>query len=210
LYPAAAVLVGRWVAERAKQKARYDWPLVVFSLLLGVFYIAFSNAVRKLGLHWNEVSLLSAVAFGALVTGNLAQTLQWRWLIPGVATSLLLLVAWCSPVWKVKETEISERLLTRAAPPGQTIYALGLKKPSLRYYATRPVVFSDDHAQAQADIARHSGRVYAMRPEDLDAMRPQVSANDYTILQAQRRTILLQATPPATEKLPEHDTTPTP
>jgi 4-amino-4-deoxy-L-arabinose transferase-like glycosyltransferase len=208
LYPVAAILVGHQIYIRVKE-GQSDWPLLAVTLLLYFVCLALAIESSRYGVDSLTRSLWLLTAFGQIFIRQRFQDRQRRWIVPGMATALILLIAWCSPVWKTKETEISERLLTRAAPPGQTIYALGLKKPSLRFYAAGPVVYTDDHLEAQADIQSHSGRIYAMRPEDLDAMRPQVSAQDYTLLQTERRTVLLRATPPAFQKLPQHDTIPT-
>jgi len=111
----------------------------------------------------------------------------------------LLLSAWCSPTWRTQETNVSDRKLAEAAslavPPGGAIYALGLKHPSLRFYAARPVVYVDDHAQAAADLKAHPGAVYALRPEVLDELREKYGVADCRELLRYQRTVLIQATP---------------
>ena len=109
----------------------------------------------------------------------------------------MLLLTWCSPTWKTRDTDISERRLVAAAnritPPGQPIYSLGLKHPSLRFYATHPVIFTDDRAAAAENISRHAGVVYVMRPETLDDLRNKFGVTNTTIVARYARTVLVQA-----------------
>ena len=197
LYPAAAILVGRWIAEKRETLAYLVplWIYVGLSLILGV---ALFIAGRKLGVtadtRWLWLSALTAAAALTIVYRRQV----WVWIVPGSATALVLLLAWCSPMWKIRETDISERKLAAVAnavtQPGQTIYSLGLKHPSLRFYATRPVVFTDDHAAAAENLKQRPGVVYAMRPEALTDLRNHYGVSKYVVVTRYTRTALIRAT----------------
>ena len=45
------------------------------------------------------------------------------------------------------------------------IHALGFKHPSLGYYATQPIVHTDDRAASATDIQQHPGVVYVYADE---------------------------------------------
>ncbi len=197
LYPAAAILVGRWLVE--KREAINLVPLWIYAGLSFILGIALFIFGRKLGVTADTRALWLCVLTIAAVLSIIWRRQEWVWLVPGGATALVLLLAWCSPTWKTRETDISERRLAAAANavtlPGQTIYALGLKHPSLRFYATRPVVFTDDHAAVARDIQTHPGAVYAMRPNVLADLRAKYGVTRYEIVTRYARTVLIRATP---------------
>ena len=200
LFPTAAILVGRWLAEKRETSASFV-PLYIYaglSLLLG---LALFNAGGKAGVTLDtRVLCLSTLAAASLLCAVFRRR-QWIWAVPGAATALVLLLVWCSPTWKVRETDISERRLAEAANaaawPGQTIYSLGLKHPSLRFYAKNGVAvhFTEDRAAAARDLGSGGGSLYAMRPEVLDDLRRTYGVTKYRVRARYARTVLIQALP---------------
>jgi len=202
MFPAAAILVGRWLAEprgiwEKRETSGRLIPLWVYaglSLLIGagLFF-----AGRKFGVTLDTRVLWLLVLVAGAIFSVVYRRRPWAWAIPGCATALVLLLTWCSPTWKTRDTDISERRLVAAAnritPPGQPIYSLGLKHPSLRFYATHPVIFTDDRAAAAENISRHAGVVYVMRPETLDDLRNKFGVTNTTIVARYARTVLVQA-----------------
>lgn len=212
LYPAAAVLVGVWVAEyghklkTAEPTRRQIWayvvPLLIYVVCLVAAALPLAKAEAKYGLdsstisRWNSSGLMASLFTVLSILGKR----PWRaWLLPGLATAIFLLVAWCSPTWKTREADISERKLAATAaqtsPPDGVIHALGFKHPSLRYYSTRPVVYTDDHPASAEDIRQHPGVVYAMRVKDEDGLRGVYHVTNFQELWRYDRTVLIQATP---------------
>ena len=61
------------------------------------------------------------------------------------------------------------------------------------FYATRPVIFTDDRAAAAENISRHAGVVYVMRPETLDELRHNFGVTNTTVIARYARTVLVQA-----------------
>jgi len=200
LSPAAAVLVGRWMWKRPETLARfvglrmYD---AVLWLALGILLWTFG---KRFGVASSTLLLWDLVLAATLCYMKLRRTQEDVWLAPGIATALFLLILWCSPTWKTREADVSERKMAAFAalttPPDGVVHALGFKHPSLRYYSDRPVVYSDDHAAAAQDMKQHPGVVYAMRTSDEDELRGQYGVTDYNELWRYRRTVLVQATPP--------------
>ena len=198
LYPAAAVLVGCWLANRPETLAKIA-PLNVYAaanliLLLPLWKAAMKYDVSPVTLRlWILVLFLSAFAIVGL--GRRRGT----WLIPGTVTALFLLIAWCSPTWQVREADVSERKMAVAAalttPPDSVVHTLGFKHPSLRYYSDRPVVYTDDHAAAAQDIKQHPGVVYAMRTSDEDELRDKYGVLTLEELWRYGRTVLVRARP---------------
>lgn len=197
MYPTAAILVGRCLAEKRETSAHFA-PLYVYAGLSLIVGIALFIIGRKLGVTADTRGLWLGVPAIAAVLSVVCRRQVWGWHIPGVAMALVLLLTWCSPTWKTRETDVSERRLALAADavtlPGQTIYSLGLKHPSMRFYATRPVVFTDDEPEAAANIKQHPGGVYAMRPEVLDDLRDKYGVSNYEIVTKYARTVLIRAT----------------
>jgi len=207
LYPAAAVLVGAWLASAVHtQEAKTATRAETFRMLVPLgLYVALSLALvillfsvrAKYGIAPQTIIVWASV-WAATIPFCLALGPR-AWAIPGVAVAWLLLSAWCSPTWRTQETEVSDRRLAQAAslvvPPGGSLYALGLKHPSLRFYARCPVVYEDDHAQAAADLKAHPGAVYVLRPEVLDELREKYGVVNCRELLRFRRTVLIQATP---------------
>lgn len=211
LYPAAAVLVGCWLAtytEKYDAKAatrRETLSLFVPLGLYGVINISLLLLLPKqeakfsvahtTSLFWEAILSVSPILLGGW---------GWRraqaWLIPGTATALFLLIAWCSPTWKVREADVSERKMAVFAslttPPDGVIHALGFKHPSLRYYSEMPVVYTDDHPAAAQDMTQHPGVLYAMRTSDEDELRGKYGVTNIEELWRYGRTVLVRATPP--------------
>jgi 4-amino-4-deoxy-L-arabinose transferase-like glycosyltransferase len=202
MFPAVAILVGRWLAETCGILEKHEtsarliplWSYAGLSVVLGV---ALFFAGRKLGITLDTRVLWLVVLVSGAILSAVYRRRGWVWAIPGVVTALVLLLTWCSPTWKTRETDISERRLAavanRIALPGQPIYSLGLKHPSLRFYATRPVIFTDDRVAAAENISRHVGVVYAMRPETLDELRTKFGVTNATVAARYARTVLVQA-----------------
>ncbi|MDQ2799894.1 MAG: glycosyltransferase family 39 protein [Armatimonadota bacterium] len=206
LYPTAAVLVGSWLAYRPEALARID-PLkfyaaanllLLFPLWKAAVQFDVSPVTLRLWLLILVLSVFAIVAFGKR---------RGTWLIPGTVTALFLLIAWCSPTWKVREADISERKLAAVAaqtsPPDEVIHALGFKHPSLRYYSARPVVYTDDHPASAEDIRQHPGVVYAMRIKDEDDLRGVYHVTNYQELWRYDKTVLIQATPAKAPEVPK-------
>ena len=199
LYPAVAVLVGRWMWKRPETLARfvglkmYD---VVLWLTLGILLWKYGT---RFGVAFTTLLLWSIVLAVTLCYMKLRRTQEDVWLAPGIATALFLTILWCSPTWQVREADVSERKMAAAAarttPPDGVIHALGFKHPSLRYYSAHPVVYSDDHAAAALDMKQHPGVVYAMRTSDEDELLGTYGVANLDELWRYGRTVLVR-TPP--------------
>ncbi len=206
LYPAAAVLVGYWLAKQSeKQKAKsasrretlsFFAPLWIYAVLFMTALAFLFRVQAKYGIAPQTMSLWGVVAITTIPACLIAPR---PWAAPGLGIVWFLLIAWCSPTWKTREVDVSERKMAVAADaavlPGSSIYALGLKHPSLRFYADAPVVYTDDHAAAARDILAHPGVVYATRPEVLDDLRQKYGVTNYEIVQRYARTVLIRAKP---------------
>ena len=196
LFPATAILIGRYLAQKRETSVGLV-PLSVYAGLSIILGVTLFVAGRKFGVSQDTRVLWLIVLGGGAILCAGFRWRGWIWAVPGVATGLVLLLTWCSPTWNTRETDISERRLAAAAsritPPGQPIYSLGLKHPSLRFYATGPVVFTDDHAAAAENILRHAGVVYVMRPETLDDLRRKYAVTNYTQIARYARTVLIQS-----------------
>ncbi len=197
LYPAAAVLVGVWLAKLPETSLRFN-PLWIYAAL----NITLCLALRKLGPKYDVASVTLLLWLATLlVAGVLALIYQrraWVWLVPGIATGLFLLLAWCSPTWQTRETDISDRQIavwaSLTTPPDSVVHALGLKHPSLRYYTTWPVIYTDDHPAAARDIQAHPGVVYVLRPKVLDELKSKYGVTHFETLQQNAQTVLIRAT----------------
>ncbi len=194
LYPAAAVLAGYWLAK-LPGSLRFNplWIYAALNLVLGIALWTFSPkyGVAPITLWlWLFVLLGSAIAAVSRRRGG--------WIAAGIGTGLFLLLAWCSPTWQVREADISERqtaiFASLTTPPDGVIHALGLKHPSLRYYTTWPVVYTDDHPAAASDIQSHPGVIYALRPKVLDELRTKYGVTHFETLQRGDQTVLIRAT----------------
>ncbi len=192
LYPAAAVLVGAWLAKRGEISARFNplWLYTAFNALLG---IALWKLSPKYQVAPVTLSLWLLTLTGA---GLLALSRRGGWTAAGIGTGLFLLIAWCSPTWQVREGDISERQTaiwaSLTTPPDGVIHALGLKHPSLRYYCLWPVVYTDDHPAAARDIQTHPGVVYALRPKVLNDLKTKYGVNKYEELGRTDQTVLIR------------------
>ena len=197
LYPALAVLVGVWLARLPDTSPRFR-PLWIYAALNVALAVALSKLGPKYGVAPVTLTLWLLVLGLAAVLALVFQRRAWAWLVPGIATALFLLLAWCSPTWRVRETDISDRqiaiLASLTTPSDGVIHALGLKHPSLRYYSTWPVVYTDDHDAAAQDIQTHPGVVYALRPKGLNELKSKYGVTHYEVLQQNPQTVLIRAT----------------
>jgi len=217
LYPAAAVLVGYWLAKQAKPPgrlitgfatdrrtkrletlARFD-PLWVYGFLC--FIAVTVGGIMGTEAHVSDITVMPGVViFGLGIVQTFADKRRPNaWLAPGWTMTLFLLIVWCSPAWKTHEADVSERKMSvfaaLTAPPDGVIHALGFKHPSLRYYSDRPVVYTDDHAGAALDMKQHAGVVYAMRASDEDELRDKYGVSKMEELWRYGRTVLVRARP---------------
>jgi len=196
LYPALAVLVGAWLAKPSETFALV-WPLILYcgvniALLGALGPVAHKFGIARLTWALWMVTLAGAIPF--VVYGETRRV----WLVPGIAMALFVLILWCSPTWNVREADVSERKMARVAntltPPDGVVHALGFKHPSLRFYSVRPVVYTDDHAAAAADMKAHPGVVYALRTSDLDEMRDKYGVTNVEEVYRYGKTALVRAT----------------
>jgi hypothetical protein len=125
-----------------------------------------------------------------------------RRLAPGLGVASALLLAWVSPTWNTRAGELSEgvpaRLAAAHALPGEPLYAMALKHPSLVYYSGRRVVLIDDRVTAIADMAANPHHVYVMKVRDFNDMRARYKWNAYHLLYQSRTTCVLTGLPPST------------
>ena len=205
LYPAAAVLVGYWLTrhtekQETKSASRVETlsffvPLCIYAILFITALALLDKIQAKYNIAPHTMSLWGIIAITTIPNCLLARR---GWAAPGIGVACFLLVAWCSPTWKVREADVSERKLVAVAaqtsPPDGVFHALGFKHPSLRFYANLPVVYTDDHTASAADIQQHPGVVYAMRTKDEDELRQQYGVTNYEELYRYDRTVLIRAT----------------
>ena len=166
LFPAASVLVGVWLATQSgkykiKALTRRETLLLFVPLWLwAIIFFVLDELLQKFG-HKYQIAPLTLALWNAVTIPSVAFCLvgsERGWRIPGLATAAFLLITWCSPTWQTREVDISERQTaiwaSLTTPPDGVIHALGLKHPSLRYYCTWPVVYTDDHPAAALDIKK--------------------------------------------------------
>lgn len=202
MYPTVAILLGRWLAERSVQE-QPDRASKVYAVVYAVALCGMAGGLAIVGLQYHAdvttLILWVGVAFAGAVLSVVLPPVRGRWLVPGAALALTLLIAWCSPTWRVRESEVSERQAAQAAvqatAPGETLYALGLRHPSLVYYSGRHVVFTDDGGEAVRDMSAHPGRVYETRKDILETLRSQYGFAGYHVLYTGKNTVVIQATP---------------
>jgi len=200
LFPAMAVLVGVWIAEGVDERQslwhRLEWVYAGLFVLLAA-------ALMIVGRQYHVASITWIGWLFVLVTAALACVLlpdvRVRRLAPGLGVALTLLLAWLSPTWNTRAGELSEREPARIAathaPPGQALYAMALKHPSLVYYSGRRVVLIDNRRVAIADMASHPDHVYVMKVRDFNDMRARYHWSAYHLLFQSRTTCVMTGIP---------------
>nr|MDQ2688352.1 hypothetical protein [Armatimonadota bacterium] len=202
--PTVAILVGWWLAERSAQ-AQNDRTARVYGIVYAVCLCGMAVGLLVAGLQYHAdrvtIGLWLTVLVAAAVVSLILPPSRGRWLAPGAAFALVLLAAWCSPTWKTREAEVSERDAARAAAqatsPGETITALHLRHPSLVYYSGRHVAFTESFPEAIQDMNAHPGHVYAIQPDKLQELMQNYDFHGYRILYQGTNTIVIQAVPKA-------------
>ena len=207
LYPAAAVLTGYWLAvqtdkQRDKTTSGRETlslyvPLWIYAALYMTALAFLEREHTKYGLAPETMRLWGMIAIVTIPTCILGASRVW--VVPGCGVACFLLATWCSPTWQTREADISERKMADVANHAGSsygvIHALGFKHPSLRYYATQPVVYTDDHTASATDIKQHPGVIYAMRTSDEDDLRQRYGVTNFNELWRYGRTVLIRATP---------------
>jgi len=203
LFPAMAVLVGIWIAERiaAGQVAERQHLHRVYASLLLVL-----NAALTIVGHQYHVAPITMGCWLVILVGAAGACLlsnrRVRRLAPGLGVALTLLLAWVSPTWNTRAGELSERVPAHVAAlharPGDPLYAMALKHPSLVYYSGRRVALIDDRRAAIDDIAAHPAHVYVMKVRDFNDMRARYHWDAYHLLYQSRTTCVLTGLPPGT------------
>lgn len=203
LFPIMAVLVGAWMAEGIGGAAGNTRRLEqVYAGLLAVLAVALTIVGHQY--HAASITLIGwlVVLAGAALASVLPAEARVRRLAPGLGVALTLLLAWVSPTWNTRAGELSERVPARLAAahalPGEPLYAMALKHPSLVYYSGRRVALIDDRRAAIDDIAAHPAHVYVMKVRDFNDMRARYHWNAYHLLYQSRTTCVLTGLPPGT------------
>lgn len=200
--PTVAVLTGRWLAERSAQD-HTDRTAHVYGVVYAVCLFGASGGLLALGRQYHAdtgtVALWASVStVGAVLSVALSPT-RGRWLAPGAAVALVLLMTWCSPTWRTRGAEVSERsageAAKRATAPGETICALDLRHPSLVYYSGRHVVFVSSAPDAVRDMRARPGRVYVLKRGTLADLTQRHGFHGYRVLYRGTESTVIQATP---------------
>ncbi len=196
VFPAAAILVGKAIVERVTVEMR-DRTAWAFGLLLLILAVAFAVVGRKY--HVAPVTTnLWVIVLGGALAAVLSPAVRGRWMAPGAALALILLIGWTSPTWKTRAADVSDRdaalVAARFTPPGTAVYALGMKHTSLVYYSNRRVIYGDDRAEAMQDMAAHPDHVYALGPHVLDDLRDHYGLRACRVLFAKPRLTLIRKT----------------
>ncbi len=183
LFPALAVITGRWIAGRASIVCQRDAFLYAYAVLLAGMIAALWRLGTHLTVGHQTIPIAAqtlwawtiALGAGTIVCVFAGPRRALGWMAPGIALGLCLLCAWLSPTWRTAEAYVSERGAARAAaavtPPGGEFVALGLKHPSLVYYSQRRVRYSDDWDGEAMNMALHPGEAVALMPRKLEAWR---------------------------------------
>lgn len=200
LFPAMAVLVGVWIAEGTEKVQNTGRRLDrVFAGMLVVLAVALTVAGRQY--HAAPVTLMGwlIVLMSAAGACVLLPDARGRRLAPGLGVALTLLLAWVSPTWNTRAGELSERVPARVAAahalPGEPLYAMALKHPSLVYYGGRQVILVDKRTEAIADMAAHPRHVYVMKVRDFNDMRARYHWNACRMLYQSRTTCVMTGLP---------------
>lgn len=203
LFPAMAVLVGAWIAEGVGGVAGNARRLEqAYAGLLAMLAVALTIVGRQY--HAAPLTLIGwlVVLIGAALACILPAEARVRRLAPGLGVALTLLLAWVSPTWNTRAGELSERVPAHVAAlhasPGDPLYAMALKHPSLVYYSGRRVALIDDRDEAIADIAAHPAHVYVLKVRDFNDMRARYHWSAYRLLYQSRTTCVLTGLPPGT------------
>ena len=196
LFPAMAVLVGAMIAEGVGAEQNAGRRLERgHAGLLAVLAAALTVVGRQY--HAAPVTLIGwgVVLTGAALACVLGRDVRVRRLAPGLGVGLTLLLAWASPTWNARAGELSERVPARVAAahalPGEPLYAMALKHPSVVYYSGRRVVLVDSRTDAIADIEVHPSHVYVMKVRDFNDMCARYHWSAYRLLFQSRTTCVV-------------------
>ncbi|MGF1513523.1 MAG: ArnT family glycosyltransferase [Elainellaceae cyanobacterium] len=172
LLPAAAVLiapVGRLRQGLSKGWRISGWANALFLLLLaGVLWRsapwmgndpAMPNLSEAIAasrvLWWGALGWLAAAALSALATWRRSPRLWWSNALGFIAFLLLTLLPALTLVDNQRQRPLRQLAATiAAAPPQEAVVMVGFKKPSLVFYAQRPVTYIYTPAKAIAHLRR--------------------------------------------------------
>jgi 4-amino-4-deoxy-L-arabinose transferase-like glycosyltransferase len=191
LFPAAALLVAAAWPEAPSRLSRalLGGTGVALGLLLAVAWLRSAQVVRLLATAYpaqpgTELPA-SALVIAALVAsaGGLAFVRDGARLFNALAvlSALVLLISLqvALPTFSTRFVAPAGELAARAAQsarPCDTLVALGPYRPSLLFYARRPVVFISlagrQHEPAIAELAARSGRLFVIAPAPLAQALP--------------------------------------
>jgi 4-amino-4-deoxy-L-arabinose transferase-like glycosyltransferase len=198
VFPIAAIVTGSGIAQRVWAKT-YDRAAWAFGIFFALVTIGAAIAGRKFAIAPLTVTLWMIVLLSSALQAVWALSPVRRWIVPGLALSLFLLIAWASPTWRTRAADVSDRDAAQTAarniPAGGTLYTLGMKHPSLIYYSDRHVIQSDDRAEGLRDMRAHPDHTYALGPHVLDDLRDHHGFRDYRVLFAKPRLTVIQAMP---------------
>jgi 4-amino-4-deoxy-L-arabinose transferase-like glycosyltransferase len=159
LYPMAAVLIGRWIDSEPSRKERITCAIFFAAIALASASILPEYISRGNGLTGARPALeqidLVFVVMGVLTLLSLLPVFEWQRLrrqlvfaFPAICLALFFPLVALSAVWKQSLPDLAlvdmAQFIGANTPPTQKTIALGLKRPSLVYYSSRSVYFTDD------------------------------------------------------------------
>jgi 4-amino-4-deoxy-L-arabinose transferase-like glycosyltransferase len=218
LFPAAALLVAAaWPAAPSRlSRTLLGGTGVVLGLFLAVAWLRSADVVRLLATAYPATAdtalPVSALAVAALVAsaGGLAFVLDGGRLFNALAVlSALVLVISLQvvlPTFSAAFVAPAGELAARAAHtarPCDTLVALGPYRPSLLFYARRPMVFVSQSGPQQglADLAARPGRLFVIAPAALALALPP-PLGPLSVLEARGGYVLLASDAPTQECTP--------
>jgi 4-amino-4-deoxy-L-arabinose transferase-like glycosyltransferase len=169
LYPAAAVLIGRWVDSGPSRKERIACG-VVFATVAALIAILLPGYVSRGNGLVSARSILEQIGLVFALSGIVCAlvllpafersslTRQVVFIVSAVAIAAFFALVAIAPIWKQDLPDLSMRRLgsqiKRLTPAGNSAIALALKKPSLVFYSSRNIDFIEDRKMAVAAMKK--------------------------------------------------------
>ena len=170
LYPLAACLIGRWIDEEPTRNGRVACGIVfaIVAALIAVIlpgYVSRGNGLTSARSVLEQIDLVFAVS-AVLALVSLTKFFDTQHLrrqavfaVPVAAMALFFPLVALASVWKHDLPDLAliqmAGYIKDQTPPNRPTIALGLKRQSLVFYSSRPIIFTDDR-QAAANYMKAS------------------------------------------------------